>query len=367
MQLQNNSVFNEPEKFLNSVEKFFQESVAPQAEKIDRNSNSLKATLKAMGDRNLLALRVPKKWGGAELDETTFERFQMLSARASGTLAFLQTQHQSAGNLIATSANEFLKQAYLPHLASGRVLVGVGFSQLRRQGEPLTKATPIAKGYHLNGEVPWITGFNFFQEFIIGATLPNGDAIYGIVPFREACSAGGSIHFSAPMQLTAMAATNTVSAKLNNWLLERDRVININPSSAIAHKDRKNVLHHGFFALGCARAGLDIVESAYRRKNLSFVKQAFETLNRELTSCSEAMFEALNSQERSFEQKLPLRAWAINIAGKCSQAAIAVSSGAANSIQHPAQRVYREALMFAVFGQTTAVMEATLERLLVQK
>jgi alkylation response protein AidB-like acyl-CoA dehydrogenase len=366
MQLQTQFIFNEPEEFLASVEKFFREIVAPQAEEIDRKSDILRAVLKEMGDRHLLALRVPKSWGGAELNETTFQRFQMLSARYSGTLAFLQTQHQSAGNLIATSVNKSLKQAYLPHLAGGRILVGVGFSQLRRPGEPLTKAIPVANGYHLNGEVPWITGFSFFQEFIIGATLPDGDAIYGIVPFREACHAGGSIHFSAPMQLTAMAATNTVSAKLNNWLLERDRVVTINPSGAIAQKDRKNVLYHGFFALGCARAGLDIVESAYRRKKLLFLKQAFDALNRELDSCSKAMFEAL-SQERSFEQKLQLRAQAINLAGKCSQAAIAVSSGAANSIQHPAQRVYREALMFTVFGQTTDVMEATLKRLLVQK
>ncbi|WP_041237645.1 hypothetical protein [Gloeothece citriformis] len=64
------------------------------------------------------------------------------------------------------------------------------------------------------------------------------------------------------------------------------------------------------------------------------------------------------------EERLPLRAWAINLAGRCARAAVAVSSGAANGLDHPAGRVYREALLFTVTGQTTAVMEATLEQLL---
>lgn len=51
---------------------------------------------------------------------------------------------------------------------------------------------------------------------------------------------------------------------------------------------------------------------------------------------------------------------------RCANAAITVSSGAANYQDHPAQRVYREALVFAVSGQTTAVMEATLAELIRQ-
>lgn len=351
-----NSIVNEAEIYLKEV-------IAPQATEIDRNSNALKLALQGMGDRALLGLRIPKSWGGAELDESTFHRFQMMVARYSGVLAFLQTQHQSAGNLIANSNNESLKKDYLPLMGSGEILVGVGFSQLRRQGEPIMKATPVADGYVLDGEVPWITGYGFFQDFIIGATLPNGDAVYGIVSFQE-CD---PIQLSAPMKLTAMASANTVNAKLDKWLLERDRIVTIRPAGAIQQQDKKNVLYHGFFALGCARAGLDILETAYYRKKLLFLKQAFDSLDEELNCCCHKMFAALTSENLSFEQKLKLRAWTINLATRCSQAAITASSGAANSIEHPAQRVYREALMFTVFGQTTAVMEATLEQLLCGK
>jgi alkylation response protein AidB-like acyl-CoA dehydrogenase len=348
---------------INEAETYFKEIIAPQATEIDRDSNALKLAIQEMGDRSLLALRISQSWGGFQCDEATFHRFQMTIARYSGALAFLQTQHQSAGNIIANCDNESLKQDYLPFMSSGKILVGVGFSQLRRQGEPIMKAKPVKQGYQLEGEVPWITGFGFFQDFIIGATLPNGDAIYGIVPFEE-CD---RIQLSAPMELAAMNSTNTVNAKINGWLLERDRVVTIKPAGAIQQQDKKNVLYHSFFALGCARAGLDILESNYHRKKLLFLNNAFDLLDRELINCSHAIFEALECDRQTFEEKLQLRAWAINLAQKCTQAAVISSSGAANSLQHPAQRVYREALMFAVFGQTTAVMQATLEQLLGEK
>jgi alkylation response protein AidB-like acyl-CoA dehydrogenase len=348
---------------IQEAETYLKRVIAPQATEIDRNSKALKIALQGMGDRSLLALRIPQDWGGFQCDEATFHRFQMTVARYSGALAFLQTQHQSAGNLIANSDNESLKQYYLPFMSKGKILVGVGFSQLRRQGEPLMKAIPVAGGYQLDGEVPWITGFEFFQDFIIGATLPNGDALYGVVPFEE-CDL---IQLSAPIELTAMNSTRTVNAKIDGWLLKRDRVVTIKPAGAIAQQDLKNVLYHSFFALGCARAGLDILEVNYFKKGLLFLKETFDSLDRELTSCSQAIFEALDCDRQTFEAKLQLRAWAINLAGRCTQAAVIASSGAANSLQHPAQRVYREALMFAVFGQTTAVMQATLEQLLYEK
>ncbi|MGA9379609.1 MAG: cyclase family protein, partial [Phormidium sp.] len=51
----------------------------------------------------------------------------------------------------------------------------------------------------------------------------------------------------------------------------------------------------------------------------------------------------------------------------CAHAAITVSSGAANLKSHPAQRVYREALVFTVSGQTEGIKAATLQRLINEK
>lgn len=350
---------------LEYAESYLREFVAPLASEIDENPEALKQVLRGMGDRSLLALRVPPIWGGAGVSEVTYRHFQQLIPRYSGALAFLQTQHQSAAGFFTNSENEVLKRQYLPYMGKGEVLVGIGFSHLRRPGEPIVKAIPVEGGYQLGGRVPWVTGFDFFQDFIVGAALADGRAVYGVVPFvKTVQEIGGTITFSEPMQLGAMSSTNTVTATLNHWFLAQERVLFVKPIGAIHESDQKNVLHHGFFALGCARAGLDIVEAAYQTKQLSFIKPAFESLNEELTRCQSAMMQVLSPDSQTWDERLQLRAWAINLAQRCASAAVTVSSGAANYRYNAAQRVYREALVFTVSGQTTAVMEATLTRLI---
>lgn len=349
---------------LEIAESYLREFVAPLASEMDSDSEVLRNALTGMGDRALLALRVPKVWGGAEVSEQTYRRFQQLVPRYSGALAFLQTQHQSAAEMLSRSENESLKRQYLPYMSKGQVLVGVGFSQLRRKGNPPVKAIAVEGGYQLDGEVPWVTGFGFFQDFIVGAVLPDGRAVYGIVPCVETVQdTGGAIAFSQPMQLAAIASTNTVTATLTRWFLPKERVVFVKPPGAIHENDQKNVLHHSFFALGCARAGLDILEATAQTKQLPFISDAFNSLDEELTRCSDIIMQSLSPESHPWEKRLQLRAWSIQLAVRCAHAAVIVSGGAANSRNHAAQRVYREALVFTVSGQTTAVMEATLAQL----
>lgn len=350
------------ETIFKNTKQFLQTTVLPQAAKIDRNSEYLKKVLEDMGEQNLLALKVPKNLGGAGFTERDYAEFQVLIARYSGALAFLQTQHQSAASMIAGSDNQELKNQYLPDLSQGKKLVGVGFSQLRRLGNPMMKAQKIETGYLLEGEVPWITGYGFFDSFIVGATLADGKEVYGMLPLHnQQQSRGGIINLSLPMSLIGMTSTNTVTASIQKWLLEDKQVITIKSAGSIHEKSKKNVLHHGFFAVGCAQAGLDILKTNYEKKQLSFIKQSWKTLQIELDDCYQQMLEAI--PQDNYPEKLKLRGWAINLLERCSHAAVIASSGAANYQDHPGGRVYREALLFSVSGQTIDVMEESLKRI----
>nr|WP_282433704.1 hypothetical protein [Okeania hirsuta] len=85
------------------------------------------------------------------------------------------------------------------------------------------------------------------------------------------------------------------------------------------------------------------------------------SLQTEVDKCRNAIEEANKNPNTDFAEKLHLRATAINLAQRCTAAAVTVSSGAANHKNHGAQRVYREALVYTVSGQTTDIMEATLK------
>lgn len=345
---------------------FFHQQVASQANEIDRYPQALKPALQAMGDRSLLALKVPSKLGGAGLSELDYRRLQILMARSSGALTFLQTQHQSAAAMLAKSPNQSLQQQFLPQAATGGSLIGVGFSHLRRR-TPMITAAPTREGYLITGEVPWVTGYDFFSHFILGAILPDGQELYGMLPLQNRLQGlGGKISLSKPMALMAMSATNTVSAQINQWFLSRDHLITIKPIGSIHESSRKNILNHGFFALGCAYAGLDVLKTVGEQKQLAFLQESWESLTTEVKQCEQQMIKSIvnSDADATYQQRLKLRAWAINLAQRSSLAAVIASSGVANYLKSSAGRIYREALLFSVSGQTTDVMEASLKRLL---
>ncbi len=348
-------------KVLEQAVDYLRTEVAPRANVIDGDVTALKVALDGLCSRGLMALRRPDAYGGPGLSEIEFRHFQEEAARASGSLAFLQTQHQSAVSMISKGDNRDLKAEYLPQMADGRKLVGIGFSQLRRPGPPILTADPVDDGYVLNGQCPWVTGLGIYPEFLIGASLPDGRAVFGIVPFQDS----DGISFGPVMRLAAMESPQTVAAELKGLHLPMDRVAFHKPPGWIHSNDLINITIQGFFAVGCARAGLDVVLRAYERKGTDFIKSAYDRLVEELQWCRQAMVDAqdASTEDVTTDEKLRVRAWAIDLAVRCAHAGVAASSGAANSLDHDAQRVFREALVYTVSAQTGPVMRATLERI----
>ena len=350
---------------LPQIESWLQQEVAPVADQIDQDTAKLKSTLQQMGDRSWLGLKAPRELGGMGLEEVEYHRLQISFARTSGALTFLQTQHQSAVSKLVQSSNRTLQQKFFPDVAQGNALVGVGFSHLRRRGTPMMRAIETKDGYLLTGKVPWITGYGYFDWFILGATLGDGRELYAILPLQNRVQeSGGKISYSEPMKLLAVAATNTVSAEINRWYVSPDYLVSINPPATIHHSSQKNILNHGFFALGCAYGGLDVLQDLAESKKLDFLNTSWHVLHQEVMEKERMAIAFICDQQITYAQKLKLRAETIDLAQRCSLAAVIASSGAANYFHSRAGRIYREALLFSVSGQTTDVMKASLKKLL---
>lgn len=344
---------------LEKCQAFFLEHVKPYAELIDQDPGALRLAFDKMCTQELLALRRPAKYGGPEISEKGFRTFQEMSARYSGALSFLTTQHQSAVSMLARSENEALKSDYLPKMANGETTAGIGFSQLRRPGPPVMRAESCDGGYLLNGQVPWITGFTFYKEFLIGATLPDGQAVFGFVPFANT----ENIKLGEVMRLASLESPQTLSAEISNQHLPEEKVVFVKGPDWAKRNDMINIVLQGHFALGCAQAGIDCVRTAFEKKKLPFIEEAANALEKEVEQCRKAAAKVpVGMDSEITNEKLELRAWAIDLAVRCGHAAVAAWSGAANSVWHPAQRIYREALVYTVSAQTSDIMRATLER-----
>lgn len=223
---------------IDKAEVFLQKKVLPQANILDKDSQLLKTHFYDFNriDSSFLRLKIDTKWQGLAMSNLDFYSWQIMIAKYSGAFAFLQTQHQSAIAFLNSSDNEILKEKYLTQIGKENYFYGVGFSHLRRKEKPLVSATVTEKGYELNGFIPWITGYDIFSHFIIGATLPDGQELYGIIPFQNQNS---YLELSQPLQLCAMTSTNTVTGKLNNYLLRKEDIVTIKPRNNIHLKIKK--------------------------------------------------------------------------------------------------------------------------------
>lgn len=346
---------------LSNAESFLQTEVVKKANEIDRDSEQLKQTLIEMNeiDRNFFRLKLTKQWGGLEFDNYDYYRWQMTIVKYSGALAFLQTQHQSAVSILSHSQQPMIKEKYLPKLVNENTFFGVGFSHLRKQGKPLVTAISSDNGYQINGFVPWITGCNIFDYFILGCSLPTGEELYAVLPFNSLSS---SLKLSKPLSLSAMNSTNTVSATLQDYFLADEDVVTINPANTIHQKDIQNVLNHGFFPVGCSYGALEILAENCRNFDLPEIDHVYQNLKSQIDNLKNQMLTAL-SQETSFEAKLNLRVKAIDLAFRSAKLAVVSSKGKANENHNRANRIYREALVYSVSGQTLPVLTKTLQQI----
>lgn len=341
-----------------SAIEFVRSEVSPRATELDASVDALKAVFQKMKDRKLLALRRPHQFG-ENVSEAQFRRFQEEASRASGAFAFLQTQHQSAVSLLGKHADEKIRYQILPKM-SGEYTVGLGFSQLRRTGEPLCKAVKVPGGYELSGHVPWVTGLGFFDAYLIGAALESGEAVFGLIPLASL----PNHKVSEPMRLTAMETCQTVTIDLDRFHLAEDQVAFVKDPGWIRANDSFNITLQGHFAIGCAMAGIDVVRENAQTRRLGQLNEYADSLENELNQCREALVESQSDfSEATSHLRLQKRAWTIDLMMRCAHAAVVSSSGSANYFGHPAGRILREAIVFSVSAQTQPIMMATLDRL----
>jgi len=341
------------------LETYLKEAVQPIASQIDTESDALFESFRALGKWGWLTPKNPTNFGGLGLSSAEYQKFQSTVARYSGALAFLQTQHQSAASLLLSSENESLKQTYLPGMATGDVRLGVGFSQLRRRPAPLN-ATATEGGYRLAGVFPWVTGAGLFTDFVGAAVLPDGSAVFGVVPLVSEST--GQLTVSEPMDLAGMAATNTVEVRLENWLLAEDQVVGMRPAGWLEGRDRANPLSPLGLIFGCTQAGIDALKVALKRRGIDHAIAGQLALKLAWLQMDLPRVAALSGE--AYPQKLALRGRAISLMNTCAQATVLAASGAANGVNHPAQRIYRESLVFSVSGQTTEGAISSLNTLL---
>lgn len=330
--------------------------VAAAADAADQAADWPAASWNALRDAGVFGWSIPTEYGGLGLKAVDLLAGQQRIAAACLTTAFILSQREAAvRHLLRGPA--LLKERLLPPIARGEEFTTVGLSQLttsRQHGGPALRATPIASGFQLNGDVPWVTGADQARVVVVGATLEDGKQILVALPTD---SPGVTTH--SPLPLASLIGSRTAAMHCFNVAVAHELVL-AGPVERVLGPVGGGGLETSNLALGLATAATDLLErEAAKREEVVPIaerfRQATEEANRRLHASAIAPVS---------ETTMSLRVECTRLALRATQTLLLVSKGAGFVAPHPAQRYARQALFFLVWSCPRPVASGVLEDLL---
>ncbi|MCX7955271.1 MAG: acyl-CoA dehydrogenase family protein [Bacteroidales bacterium] len=264
--------FSDEQKIIaEACDDFLEKEVFPNLEKIDKQEDGLMPLLlKKTGELGLLSLHIPEEYGGyGQSFVTSMIAADKLGAGHSYAVAF--SAHTGIGTLpILYYGSEYLKQKYLPKLATGELLAAYcltepGAGSDANSGK--TRATLSADGKHylLNGQKMWITNGGFADVFTVFAKIENDKILSAFVVERTF----PGISFGAEENKMGIKGSSTVQIFFNDCQVP---VENLLGKRGEGFRIALNILHIGRIKLGAnvigsmKRAILHSVNYANERK-----------------------------------------------------------------------------------------------------
>ncbi len=163
----------EQEMMKKMVRDFAQSEIAPFIEKMEQGEFP-RDILKKMGGLGLMGIPVPEKYGGAEMDFTSYIIAINELSKVSATVGVILSVHTSVGtNPILYFGTEEQKQKYVPKLAAGEYLGAFCLTEAGAgsdAGSLKTKAVRNGEEYILNGSKVFITNGGEADVYIVFAS-----------------------------------------------------------------------------------------------------------------------------------------------------------------------------------------------------
>ena len=321
------------------------------AEQTDQAATVPRSSLDALAAAGLFGLSCPP---GLPPGDTRCI-FEAL-AGACGVTFFVWVQHHAPVRMLAGSANGPLRDRWLPDLCAGRALGGVAFGYLRRPGPPAVVARRVEGGFRVEGEAPWVTSWGLADLYVVGARLDEA-AVFFVAPGQ----AGVGLRPSAPLPLAAMNASCTVRLAFDGLFVPDDDVIATMPVERWQARDRVVTAQPNPAAFGIAATCVRLLAEQS--------PGAGEDLGRELATCRDRAYGLADegrTEEGHLRRMVEARAWSLELAVRAATALVASVGGRALALDHPAQRLLREAAFFTIQAQTPALRDATLAQLTVR-
>lgn len=178
---------NEEHKMLRDMmRKLCREKVAERAREVDETKEYPWDLHQLFIDSGLFNIRVPKEYGGAEMDYTSMCIAVEEIARVDGACANTVAHHQAGMCAFMDGANEMQRQKYLPKVGEGDFLVGFALTEPNAGSDAFslkTRAVQDGDSYVINGTKCFISNSGLSDVYVVFTTVNPALRREGITAF----------------------------------------------------------------------------------------------------------------------------------------------------------------------------------------
>jgi acyl-CoA dehydrogenase len=330
-----------------------------------------------LGDAGWLRYCVPAEYGGAlkELDSRSLCLMRQALGYYDGLADFAFVMQGLGSGPISLFGSESLKQKYLPHVASGKMLAAFALSEPDAGSDVAamsTRATRTSQGYRLNGVKTWISNADIADFYTVFAKVENDDA-EGVTAFVVDANTPG-LQVTERFDVCAPHPIGTLTFT--------DCDIPVSQRIGDAGKGFKVAMHNldvfrasvGAAALGFAEAALDMgISRATSRPmfgatlaDLQITQAAIGEMSTEIDASTLLIYRAAWERDvlkqRTTKSAAMAKMFATESAQRVIDRCVQLHGGLGVKVGHPMEMLYREIRALRIYEGATEVQQVIIAR-----
>jgi len=182
--------------FIDDVERFARDVVAPRAASIDASNEFPSDVIAAAAGLGLLGVTISKAWGGAGRDYLSYALAIEAIGRASATVATsLVVSNSLVAELVEHAGTDAQRERWLRSLAAGRTIGAFALSEPAAGTDAANQQTTATKngdgGYRLVGRKVWVANAAAAGVIVVFASTQPGRRREGVSAFLVPADAPG--------------------------------------------------------------------------------------------------------------------------------------------------------------------------------
>lgn len=367
----------EQEMMRKMVRDFAQTEIAPFVEKMEQGEFP-REILRKMGELGLMGIPIPEKYGGSEMDFTSYIIAIHELSRVSATVGVILSVHTSVGtNPILYFGTEEQKQKYIPKLASGEYLGAFCLTEPSAgsdAGSLKSRAVKDGDHYVINGSKVFITNAGEADVYIVFASTNPELGSKGVSAFIVEKDTPGLV-FGKDEHKMGLHGSRTLQLTFEDMRVPSENLLGNEGEGfkiAMANLDAGRI-GIASQALGIAEAAFEAAAS-YAKERVQFGKpiaaqQGVGFKLADMATSVEAakllIYRAADMRQRGIKCGLEAsmaKLFASKTAVDVSTEAIQVFGGYGYTEDYPVERYFRDAKITEIYEGTSEIQRIVISK-----